>query len=382
MATCFLFIHKLTETTCLSLRLDDQGQVDAPLEQRTFDAIKALQIAAQTIVVLACERSSLHRVELPWLSSQKARAALPYALEEQLAQRVATVHIAFDQQHYTNQHYLVAVLDKAYLVALMERLDDVGLDFDVITLDWFALRADEFCISETSMLIHDHEFQGALSAELAARYLIKRISQAPIFVFSESASLLKNPFFKHMDGSFYEWVAKRLIKTHPMNVCQGELQHSTSQQACTRWYQASAILAGISLGIFLLVQGIQSHQLTMINKDLDQKISVIYHEFFPQSTQVISPKFRVEQLLKSQGGSSDKTLWILLDKLADGIKEDSFAIDQFNYQNQILSVTFTSKDFAALEALQLRLKKAGVVVKQAQASLHDQHVLATLELRL
>ena len=382
MATCFLFIQNLTETTCLSLRLDAQGQVEAPLEQRTFDAIKALQVAVKTIVVLACERCSLHRVELPWLGSQKARTALPYALEEQLAQQVATVHIAFDQQHYQNKHYLVAVIDKAYLVALMERLDGLALDFDVMTLDWFALRADEACVSETSLLVHDSEFQGVLSTELAAMYLTKRISQTSILEFRDSTSSLKSTAFKHIDESFYEWVAKRLINTHPMNVCQGELQHSVTQQICTRWYQASAILAGLSLGIFLLVHGIASHQLTTKNNHLDQQISVVYHEFFPQATQVISPKFRVEQLLKSRGVSSDKTLWTLLDKLAAAMNHEPLTIDQFQYQNQMLSITLTSKDFAALEALQFRLKKALVNVTQAQASLHDQHVLATLELRL
>ena len=97
---------------------------------------------------------------------------------------------------------------------------------------------------------------------------------------------------------------------------------------------------------------------------------------------MISPKFRVEQLLKSQGGVSSQTLWTLLDKFAAAIHNEPLIIEQFHYDNQMLSITLTSKDFAALEALELRLRKAQVHVIQAQASLHEQHALATLELRL
>lgn len=382
MATCFLFTSHLTETSCLSLRLDDQGLIDAPLEQRSFDAIKTLQVGCQTMIVLACEQCTLHRVELPKLSLQKARAALPYALEEQVAQSVSALHIAFDQQHYQNKQYLAAVIDKAYLHELMSRLKELNLIFDMITLDWFALKVDEACVSETRLLVNDGAFQGALSADLATLYLTNRTSKSTILEFKDSAPALKSTAFIQADGASYEWFAQRLFHVNPLNLCQGDLQHNTQQQTCTRWNYAIAVLAGLSLGLFLLINGILSHQLTTQIARLDEQISVIYHTFFPQSKQVISPKFRVEQLLKSKGAASDKTLWTLLDTLSAAIHNEAFTVEQFHYQNQTLSVTFTNQDFAALEALERRLQKAGVKVNQAQAALHDQHVLATLELRL
>ena len=114
MATCFLFAQHFTDESCLSLRIDDLGQLEAPLERRSLDAIRALQVKANTIVVLPTDNSSLHYVELPWLGESKARAALPYALEEQVAQHVVTLHVAFDQQHYQNKQYLVVVIDKVF----------------------------------------------------------------------------------------------------------------------------------------------------------------------------------------------------------------------------------------------------------------------------
>ena len=96
MTTCFLFARQFYDEACLSLRLDKNGEIDAPLSLRSFQEFKSLQRQSRTIIVLPTERSSLFEIELPWLGERKARAAIPYALEEQLAQNVATLHFAFD----------------------------------------------------------------------------------------------------------------------------------------------------------------------------------------------------------------------------------------------------------------------------------------------
>ncbi len=383
MATCFLFAQHFTDESCLSLRINALGQLDAPLEQRTFDAIRMLQVKARTIVVLSTENSGLHQVELPWLSDNKARASLPYALEEQVAQDVTSLHVAFDQKHYQNKHYLVVVIDKVFLQNLMNRLDAASLRCDTITLDWFALNADETVVSETSLLIHDDVFEGALSAEPADIYLANRLSISPILIFNDSAAVLKSfPLTQAVDSSYYEWIAQRLLKTKPMNLCQGELQHNTKQEMNARWYQATAVLAGLLVVSFFIINGFVLHHLTNKIVSLDQKIAVIYREFFPHARQVISPKFRVGHLLKEGHTGQDKALWQLEDTLATAIAQGEYTIEQLSYQNQTLAVTLIAKDFAALDGLQLRLQQAGVKVKQTQASSHEQQVNAILELRL
>ncbi len=105
VATCFIFTEVLNEDQCLCLRLDPNGQIDAPLALRSTSEVKALQMNARTIVVLPTQSSSLHEVELPLLGERKARAALPYALEEELAQNVTTLHFSFDQKHYKQNRY-------------------------------------------------------------------------------------------------------------------------------------------------------------------------------------------------------------------------------------------------------------------------------------
>jgi general secretion pathway protein L len=383
LATCFLFTHSFEEENYLSLRLNADGEVDASLERRTLDELKALQMNAKTCVVLPTEMSGLHALELPKLSDRKARAAIPYALEEQVAQQVSTLHFAFDTYQDEHHHYLVSVTDKALLVNLMTRLQAAHLLFDKITLDWFALSANEACVTETSLLINDATFKGALSLELAGVYLHSRSKDTQVHLFNDSPPIQGISSCNQIDSTSYVWIAKRLlIKPSVLNLCQGELQHDARPNFGVRWYQASALLAGVWLLSLLAVNAFTAYQLTNQITELEKKIAAIYHEFFPQSQQVISPQFRVTQLLKEGAANRDTVLWTLLNKLALSAKNTALTIQQIRFQNQSLSITVATQDFAALEALQQRLQQNNVQVHQTEAATHEQQVFATLELRL
>jgi general secretion pathway protein L len=115
-------------------------------------------------------------------------------------------------------------------------------------------------------------------------------------------------------------------------------------------------------------------------QNVDEQIAVIYRQFFPGSKQVISPKFRIMQLLKSNDTEDQNHFWFLLNQFAKVTNNDQFTLEQIRYQNKSLSVTIISADFASLEKLENELKKLQLKVKQTQASTHEQHVVATLEM--
>ncbi|ARG96983.1 type II secretion system protein GspL [Legionella micdadei] len=384
MSTCFLFIRHLGEEGCLSLRLDQNGQLDAPLAQRSFAEIKALQTNAQTYIIAPVERFSLHQIELPRLPEQKARAAIPFALEDRLAQNVDTLHFAFDNYHYQDRKYLVVVSDKNDLKELITRFDDNEISFDVLTLDWFALKPHETAITDSLLLVNNEGFQGALSHDLSPFYLNERTNEQIFYCFSNSDKSLLNSIdvqtIENPEPS-YVWIAQRLLTNRFINVCQGELQHGSNQTKTKRLYQAAL---GMSLLWLLSIITINMGKIYTLNQDLaavDEKTAVIYREFFPQARQVISPKFRITQLLKSNQ-SSDLTFWTLLDKLTKTVKESSVTIEQLRYQNQMLLVTLATKNFASLEHFQTALQNNKVKVKQTQASTLNQQVVSTLELNL
>ncbi|MBA2651191.1 MAG: general secretion pathway protein GspL [Tatlockia sp.] len=385
MATSFLFTQHLNESGCLCLKLDQQGEIDAPLAQRNFAEIKSMQVNSQTFIVAPAAFFSVLKLNLPWLAERKARAAIPFALEDKLAQNFDTLHFAFASQHYQNGQYLVVVTDKNYLKDLIATLDTQSINFDLLTIDWFALKTNELAVMESSLLVNDATLQGVLDADLAPLYFEQWSEDRLIYRFSDSAKELFNlPFAQIIDiqEPSYLWLARRLENTRPMNLCQGEFQHGSSHRKTKRLYQATA---GMCLLWLVAVLAVNTIKLYYLNKDtaaVDEKIAVVYREFFPQAKTIINPKFRISQLIKTNQSTADSTFWTLVDKLAKTFSGTSVTIEQFRYQNQTITLTMIAKNFESLEDFQSKLQQNKVKVRQTQASTRDEQVISTLELTL
>ena len=72
----------------------------------------------------------------------------------------------------------------------------------------------------------------------------------------------------------------------------------------------------------LLVNAINLYLVNKQTQKIDDQIAVIYHEFFPGAKQVISPKFRIMQLLKNNNAEDQNRFWFLLNQFAKVIKND------------------------------------------------------------
>lgn len=388
MATCFLFTHSLTDEGCLSVCLDQQGEIISPLAVRNFSEIKSLQKNNQTICILPSILFSLHRLALPLLADKKARAALPFALEDKLAQNVTSLHFAFDRNHYEDGHYLIVVGDKIYLTDLLARLKEKEISLNSVTLDWFALEKQELAILESYLLVNNQEFQGALSDDLSELYLNKIIatsSEHTLFIFKDSnpamLTITKSIPTVTKDNAFV-WLAQRLQNKKAINLCQGELEHQGTKSTTKRWYQAAIAMSIIWIISLLVTNGLKLYSLNKDTVAVDNQIATIYRKFFPQAQQVISPKFRISQLLKSNQSNVDSSFWFLLNTLSKAIKNNNAHIEQVRFQNQILLVTLNTKSFEELESLQTRLQKMNIKVRQTQASTEKEKVVGTLELSL
>src|SRR5580692_5459631 len=100
MDYCFLFTKHLDDNGCFCLKISQEGELIAPPNQCTFTEIKTLQKECNTLVIETTTSASILDLELPWLPERKARIAIPYALEDKVAQSVEELHFAFDKLRY------------------------------------------------------------------------------------------------------------------------------------------------------------------------------------------------------------------------------------------------------------------------------------------
>lgn len=378
MDTCFLFTETLTDSECLCVKLAADGSVVNPPAQLTFAAINELQHESNTILVDSCVNATLLSLELPWLTERKARAAIPFALEDKLAQPVEELHFAFDKLRYQNNHYLITVIAKQRILYLMQQMNEHSIDFELITLDWFALEPGQICVNGANVLINQESFKGALSGSLALAYLRHHIESQPI-VFQNSQLTMEQTVEKKDEPS-YTWIARQLMNSKPLNLCQGEMQHGTTSDWLKKGYLLAATLCGLWLISILLVNALNLYSLNKKTEDIDKQIEVIYRQFFPQAKQVISPKFRISQLIDANKEENQTRFWFLLNEFSKIMKDSTATPEQLRYQNKTLFVTVICPDFATLEQLENNLKQAQLKVNQTQASTQAQQVVATLEL--
>ncbi|MGQ3888961.1 type II secretion system protein GspL [Legionella sp. CNM-1927-20] len=382
MSTCFLFIKYLTDEGCLSLSLNAQGNLDAPLAQRSFMEIQQLQSTSTKVIAVApSEYFSFHQVELAWLPEKKARAAIPYALEEKLAENVEELHFSFDKQYYHQGHYLVVVCKKSYLTQIISQLDNNGIRFNSFTLDWFALENKEACLINNNLLVHDDlAFNGLLNLELAKVYLKQLPADLTVYIFDENPAItIPQSLFINEDPLV--WIAKRLQTHHLLNLCQGPFSHNPTTSKVKKWYYAAATMTLLWLISLLTLTGLKIHSLNTKLTAVDSQISTIYRQFFPQAQQVISPRFRISQLLKGHS-NTDNNFWVLLNELTEALTSNNSTIEQLRFQNQIMQITVISNDFNSLEGLQTSLQRKRINVRQTQASSKDGRVVGVLELSL
>jgi general secretion pathway protein L len=391
--TWYIFIQSDDVSELLSLRMDMHGQIDQPLQMRPIAAIQTLQANARTIIVLPAHWCGLYQIELPLLAERKAREAIPFALEDMIAKPVAQVHFAFDKNFYRNGRYLVVVIDKTVMTQWMAKLEDIDLNYDQITLDWFALQPGEGMVDIQSVKVNAEAFQGTVTLDIWERIDHAWSQQIEWTLFSDSAVLPEWSTVPKQSTQRLVWVAQRLFKGKMFNLCQGNFQHATSHTQIVRKYQFAGILAsawlvafiGIHLGLYWFV----THQ----TQKIDQQIAQSYRVFFPGATQVISPKIRVAQLLQQSQLGNNAALWSLLESFSLAAVQASSKIAQPNvkmesmvqtlqFQNQVLTVLFHCENFAALEQIESFLQHRHIHVQQISAATEADKVVAKLELSL
>lgn len=378
MDMCFLFTKTLDEQGCYCFRLNQEGLIVEPPQHRSFADIKILQNHCKTMIVETSLNASILDLELPWLPERKARTAIPYALEDRLAQPVEELHFAFDKLRYQNNQYTIAVISKLRIHVIINILDSHQIDFDMLTLDWFALSPQELCVTDNTLLVYMNELKGALSPELISAFKTTHPNETPL-LFADSCIEAYQKSADHNELSTI-WIAKRLLQIKPLNLLQGEMQHSEKTNWIKKGYQLSGILCITWIILILCVNTIHLYQINKKNDEIDKQIAVIYHQFFPEAKQVISPKFRISQLLSSKGSDSQSQFWFILNQFSKVMKNSGLTVQQLRYHNKTVKITLTSPDFISLEKIENNLKSLNINVKQTQASSKDQQVIATLEL--
>jgi general secretion pathway protein L len=314
------------------------------------------------VLVLPVEAVSAFLVELPTAKERWVRQALPFAVEEMLAEDVELFHLALGKQQ-ADQRYRVVAIRRALLAGWLARLRALDLAVSAIHVDadMLPLEADgqALLLGERGLLGGNCELRMAFAAE----QWTEMQGMEPQWTLLES------------DAPYQLLAAGRSEAT---DLAQGEFARRADNQAWVIWRPAAVLL---SIGLFLHLS-FNLFQALYYEKQADQFAQSsleLYKKLFPEDRRIINLKAQFAEHLKA-GSQSSGGFISLMETASAAMAKDkgSISVAQIDYsQNRgDLAMQVKAGDFAEVEKLRQRLVDSGLTVQLGSANREEDGVSA------
>ena len=333
------------------------------------------------VLIPGAEVSVLH-ADIPTRNLQKVLQAVPFALEDRLAEDVEGLHFALSQRK--DHGYSVAVLRRSHLTQWLADLADAGLTPDEVVPVTLALPQQDDSIivlqehNEILVRLPDGNVFSAdptLAQMLIERELTKLRSttvcdkanlhaaddvntdEFAAFLESLELDVQRTPL---SDGALPALVAA--LHTKPaINLLQGEFgRHTNISEHWQRWRFAVGMLIAFCV-VGLAQQSVAYFQLRHQATVLDAQVIEQFHKALPDVHRVVNPRAQIQQRLKQLSGGNDDTGPLpMLAALGTAFQANSNVhLKGFNYHDGTLQVEVNAAQIQALNDLKDALQQSG-----------------------
>lgn len=377
--------------------------VTGPLEEAQAD------VGDRKVIVLVPSAEVLTTsVDIPVKGGSRLQAALPYALEEFLADDVDKLHFAAGPRRASGR-VPASVVSKAKLRAWLDRLTEAGIHPDSMVAENYGLARIPGTIS---MLVADGQvlINDGADVELAIQDVSPGDALAAIGALDDggpaddgSPGGLKRdtPMPRHVlvycepgDDERYEheWVAIRheldsldinLLPDGVMprlavtvatgagiNLLQGEFASKSEYAGLFRPWKYAAILLLALVGVGVAAKATDYFALKRQETALRQQFLAAYREIAPNAAEVQDP-VAVVASLKARTGRSDAPQLFLssLTNLSRALRANAQArIEAISYRSGVVDVRLNAPDVTTLDNIQRTIGEGGRFTASIQST--------------
>ncbi|MEG3765539.1 type II secretion system protein GspL [Alteromonas sp. 14N.309.X.WAT.G.H12] len=331
-------------------------------------------------------------VALPPRGGRKILSALPFMLEDELAEDISQQFFAIGPKRGDKQ--AVAVVSREKMNHWRQWLSDAGLFCDRLIPDVLAMPLTKDGWSVLTMgnevLLREDEWQG-MQGEASwvlpafTHILRQRATQVTVHNYSDyDLGTLPNATVEQEPLDLPMHVLAVGATQADFNLLQGEYRLKSKRAG--RWYQwrVAAILAVIALTTSLIDKGVTLYQLKRENAKLSNEIQQLVDTGFPNlgPYRDVRLKIRGEMAkLEQVGGGS--SLLVMMEQLtpafsASKIKPQTIRFDSARTE---LRMQAQGKSFESLEQFRRQAESAGFDVEQGAINNRDDMVIGTVSIR-
>lgn len=355
------------------------GELTSRITTGTLEQAREFAAGRKTVVLLDSRCLHLNIVRLPTSNRQKMLRAVPYALEEQIAEEIEDFHFVIGKQREAGMP--VAGIRRSTLEGILERFHQASMRPDAMIADALCLPASA---DQWSVLMHEgralvsfgngmHTVVDSEHLPLLLQARLRETDTPPqrVVLFQpEGAPPLQLP---QAEENAPETV-QMTYNTHPLvvfcghyanalplNLLQDAYKPKRKHSDLVMRWRLPAALAASWVVLYLGSAAFEHHVLEQANARLALEIEQVYKTAFPQSKRIVNPRVQMEQKLNelrtgSGAGSSD--FLTLLAESVDAISaQNDIAIESINYRNQRMNIGVTGSRLQSVESLNSALNR-------------------------
>lgn len=373
---------------------NDAGELTSKINAGALADLHAVALDHTAIVLLDSRCLHINELQLPTQNAQKMLQAVPYAIEEFIADDVENLHFVASKSRTSSAASVVGI-NKQTFQAVIDNFLAAGIHLEKIIPDALCLAANEQQWVVLNYLSHSYLQTSKLNGMLVSHDLLPYILEKKlnddtishpekILFFSESentaafdpASLTKPDIeFVNITYNTHPLVVfcGNYRQALPLNLLQHNFKPKNKSSGYWQQWRFAAALAGTWLLLYLGITAFQYNQLKAENFVTKNQIEEIYKTSFPKSRKINNPRKQMEQKLnelKSSGGNVSNGLLFMLGAAFDNLNQETkdITFQSITFRNNRIDIGLESKNLQAIENLNKKLNTSDTIKSEISSS--------------
>ena len=372
--------HQATWALC-----NDAGELTGKISSGDLNELSEAAANQRTVVLLNSQCLHINQLQLPTQNLQKMLKAVPYAIEEFIAEDIENFHFVIAKNKH-NSLMAVVGIDKITLQNIIQIFQQANITLEKVIPDVLCLAANGqqwVCLNylDTSYLQTDTLNGMALSHNVLPYIMSNKLqdeTQDPpekILLFTEQENTAAFDQLQLNTLSNGEKLEKVDIvynkhplvvfcghykQALPLNLLQNEFKNKRKSSGLWQHWRLAASLAAIWLVLNLALTSFQYTQIKSANNITKAKIEQVYKKTFPKSQKIVNPRVQMEQKLKklrSGTGNSNNGLIFLLAESFGTLSSDknNITLQSLTFRNNRMDIGLDSNNLQTIENLNKNL---------------------------
>ena len=367
------------------------------------DALGASQ-GRKVVLLLPGTDVSLATPELPVKGSARLAQAVPFALEEQLATDVDTLHFAVGARAADSTLTPVAVVSRALLDRWLNACRAAGLHPGAAYSESQAVPVSpnvcSLLLDENTLYVRRAEgVPYALDSQPLASAL--ELALGPAAEPGEHVVFYATPaeYDQHQaqieglrartatlqvkllpDGAL-PLLAAHIADGNAINLLQGSYAPPSSFGTQLQQWRIPLALAAATALVFVAGQGLSLWKLKSAEKQVDAQISQVFGQVLP-GQKMVNAREQIEGVLRRGGGGSAALLPVV-SALAQAVSGTPTArVESLNFRGDALELHLTAPTVEAIDGIKQAMSRSGVQVELQSATPKGDVVVGRLQVKL